>query len=144
MTVTGAIMSGSAMPATLPYCAVAYSTVIPPATSRLGMTRAVSEADSEVSMRTADNGSVADNSSLPPEGRDSLPPALKNRTASTVTDSTSDSTRARATPCAPVSEATSPPANNSEKPILKTSSPSSVAENTMNFLRPQNQLRSGA
>ena len=77
ITVTGAMMSGSAIPATLPYSAVARAASMPPATSLEGMTSAVREAEREESMRTAERGRVAVTSSLPPRGRASLPPDLK-------------------------------------------------------------------
>ena len=61
-----------------------------------------------------------------------------------ATEGISDRVRASATDCAPPIAAAAPPVMTRAKAILKSSSANSVAEKCTNFLRPQNQLLSGA
>ena len=144
INVTGAIISGNAIPATLPYCAVASASVRPAFTSILGRMRAVSDAPREVIIRVAERGMVFRVNSLKPLGFVSLPPVAKNSTRSISTHARSEIVIASAIFCAPLRREIKPPVNAIESAILTISSISSVDENAKNFFLPQNQLRSDA
>lgn len=139
--VIGAMMSGRAIPDTLPNSAVARLSAIPPDTSLRGMTSAVSDDDREVSIRMDDRGIVAVIISLVPCGFVIRPPDAKKSTIRTSTQSRSLKVNASATPFAPVSPETSPLVKITASTILPISSTSSVDEKLRNFFRPQNQLR---
>ena len=144
INVTGAIISGSAMPATRPYSAVAAATLMPEDTRSWGITRAVRDAPREDIMRVAERGIVRRVKSLKPLGLVNLPPATKYRTARMITQRASESVIAKAMPFAPRMLATMPLAKITARIMRTTSSISSVEENATKFLRPQNQLRRDA
>ena len=139
--VTGAIISGNAIPATRPYSAVASAILMPDDTRSWGITSAVSDAPSEDIIRVAERGIVPSVKSLNPLGLDNRPPAMKYNTARIITHSASDSVIASAIPFAPRILVTIPLAKIMARIMRTTSSISSVEENATKFLRPQNQLR---
>ena len=144
IAIDGAIIIGKAMPAILPYSAVARLGVMPMSTSLSGIMRAVTVTDNEVRIRIVDKGKVDLKISFESCGFESLPPFAKNMIARTRAQARSLTVKAIATAVSPSIDATTPPASIDATAIRTTSSRSSVDEKVRNFFCPQNQLRSEA